>query len=104
MDMDLDTLIQMMEIMNPNAFGANTADGRRQRIMLTILKLMETKKLMETYGTPQAQGDSMERNLSMLMALRPHMTSERQHITDILIKLFEIRLILNQMEVRADGR
>ena len=99
MDMDLDTMIQLMEMMNPN-----TADNRSQRIMLTMLKLMETRRLMEAHGTPYTQGGQDERNLSMLMAIRPHMTDERRHMTDILIKLFEIRQIINQMGAAADGR
>jgi len=101
--MDLDSLMQIMDIMSAESPGANSPDHRRQRIMLTLLKLMETKKQMETYETQHVEGLHGGRALHMLMALRPHMTDERRHMTDILIKIFEIRQIMEQMEASHYG-
>ncbi|MCL2699948.1 MAG: hypothetical protein FWE68_06505 [Defluviitaleaceae bacterium] len=103
MDMDLDTLIQLMEMMNPGDSGVNPAEARNRQIMFTMLKLMETKRMMETYGAPYAQGGREDWSLSMLSSLRPHMTNERRHMTDILIKFFEIRQLLNHMHTGANA-
>jgi len=99
-ELDINGMIQLMEMMNAAQPGSTSPDHRNQRLMLTILKLMETKKLMESCEA-HSVGERGNRNLHMLMALRPHMTGERLHTTDILIKLFEIRQIMDEMGAGA---
>lgn len=103
MEIDFDGLIQLMQMMSATSPGTSFHDHRRQQMILTLLKLMETKKLMETYETPYAEEESGGRSLHILMALRPHMTGERGHMTDILIKFFEIKQIIEQMEAGSYG-
>jgi len=91
MEMNVDGLIQLMEMMNAMSPGANPVEQRRVRLMLTIFKLIQTKKFMESYEVQHAKGDCLDRHLYMLSALRPYMTGERQQRTDILIKLFELK-------------
>ena len=103
MEIDLDGLLQLMEMINTEQPNSNSYDQRRQKIMLAMLKLMETKKLMEGYEAPHNEGEYADRHLHMLMALRPHMTGERRHMIDILIKVFEIRQIMNLMGADVYG-
>ena len=99
MDIDFESLAQLMGMMNEGS----PVDHRKQQIMQTMLKLMETKKLMEAYEAPNNMEGYEDRNIHMLVALRPHMTGERRHMTDILIKLFEIKQIIDQMEAGRYG-
>ena len=101
MEMDIDGLIQLMEMMNVSPTNANSPEQRRQRMMLTMLKLMETRKLMESYEAQHSDGSREGNHLNMLMALKPHMTGERLHITDMLIKIFELKQIMNQISTSS---
>ena len=102
MKMDVDGFIQMMDMMFAMNSGVNTPEQRRKRAILTVLKLMQTKKFMESYEKHYAKGDCLDRNLYLLTALRPHMTDERQQRTDILIKLLELKQILGNPRIGAD--
>jgi len=96
--MDIDGLIQLMEMMNLSPTNANSPGQRRQRMMLTIFKLMETRKLLESFKAQHNEGDrDGGGQLHMLMALKPHMTGERLHMMDILIKILEMKQIMNRM-------
>ena len=103
MEMDIDMLIQLMEMMNVSARNTNSPEQRRQRMIFAMLKLMETRRLLESYEAQYGEGSDEDGHMHMLLALRPHMTGERRHMMDIIIKMFEIRQIMNRMGAGAYG-
>ena len=104
MEMDFDGLLQLMEMMNTVSPNDNAPEQRRLRIMLTMLKLMETRKLMESYEAQLNERGRGSSPLHLLMALKPHMTGERRHTTDVLIKVFELKQLIYRMGADIYGR
>lgn len=87
-------------------------EPRYRKNLGLIVKLIEIHKLIETYGysamqthgrPPGADDNGWRRE--MLMAVRPHMSAEKQNITDLLIKCIDMMEIVRKMEaLNHDGQ
>ena len=100
MGMDFDGFIQLMEMMSPQPPSADSPEQRKRRMMLTMLKLIRTKGMMESYEAQHVKGDYVDRCLYILTALKPHMTGERRHMTEVLIKIFELKQLMGGASCR----